>query len=76
MNAEERDELVADNARERRAFVISWAASVRTHDDAEWSRQGNVLIDSQLQSARETELSPEEYAARERSTRGSRSGEE
>ncbi|MFB6353429.1 MAG: hypothetical protein ABEJ92_05030 [Halobacteriales archaeon] len=41
------------NPRARRAFIERWARYVRTHDDATWSRQQNVLIDSQLQSANE-----------------------
>lgn len=76
MNSEELDELIAENARSRRAFVVTWAEYVRTHDDAEWSRQQNVLIDSQLQSARETDCSPEEYVARERATQPPRSVED
>lgn len=39
------------NVRERRAMIVRWAEYVRTHEDAEWSRQQNTLIDSQLQSA-------------------------
>jgi hypothetical protein len=41
------------NVQERRAFIKRWAEYVRTHDDEEWSRQQNKLIDSQLQSANE-----------------------
>ncbi|MEF8826168.1 MAG: hypothetical protein V5A27_07505 [Halapricum sp.] len=41
------------NVQERRAFIKCWAKYVRTHDDEEWSRQQNKLIDSQLQSANE-----------------------
>ena len=46
---------VADTreAADRHAFVRYWADYVRTHDDAEWSRQQNVVIDSQLESANE-----------------------
>lgn len=40
-------------AEDRLAAVQRWAEYVRTHDDAEWSRQQNTLIDSQLQSANE-----------------------
>lgn len=50
------DDLEADrrrNAAERRAFVRRWAEYVRTHDDAEWSRRQNRLVDSQLQTANE-----------------------
>jgi len=38
---------------ERRAFIKRWVEYVRTHEDEEWSRQQNKLIDSQLQSANE-----------------------
>ncbi|MFC4407888.1 hypothetical protein [Haloarchaeobius iranensis] len=34
-------------------MIKQWAEYVRTHDDAEWSRQQNKLINSQLQSANE-----------------------
>ncbi|ELZ39198.1 hypothetical protein C463_17303 [Halorubrum californiense DSM 19288] len=34
-------------------MIKQWAEYVRTHDDGEWSRQQNRLIDSQLQSANE-----------------------
>ena len=34
-------------------MIKQWAECVRTHDDEEWSRQQNRLIDSQLQSANE-----------------------
>lgn len=37
----------------RRTAIRRWAKYVRTHDDAEWSGQQNVPIDSQLQSATE-----------------------
>ncbi len=35
-------------------MIKQWGEYVRTHDDCEWSRQQNRLIDSQLQSANET----------------------
>lgn len=44
---------VPENDRDRRSFVKRWAAYVRNHDDEEWSRQQNELIDSQLRSANE-----------------------
>ena len=40
-------------ASDRQASIKRWAAYVRTHEDAEWSRQQNTLIDSQLRSANE-----------------------
>lgn len=47
------------NAAERRAFVERWAEYVRTHDDAEWSRRQNRLVDAQLQTANEMAASGE-----------------
>lgn len=41
------------NTAERHSFIKQWAAYVREHEDAEWSRQQNKLIDAQLQRARE-----------------------
>ena len=40
-----------DNREERINFVKFWAEFVRTHDDKEWSRQQNIIINSQLKSA-------------------------
>lgn len=54
MITSEESELTREqSAEERRDFVERWAEYVRTHDDEEWSRQQNELIDSQLQTARE-----------------------
>ena len=36
------------NKEDRLNFVDYWAEYVRTHSDEEWSRQQNVLIDSQI----------------------------
>lgn len=41
------------NAEQRRATIRRWAEYVRSHEDEEWSRQQNVLVDSQLQAANE-----------------------
>ena len=38
---------------DRKKFIKFWAKYVRTHSDVEWSRQQKVLIDSQINSARE-----------------------
>ena len=35
----------------REDFVKYWANWVRTHPDKEWSRQQNIIIDSQIKSA-------------------------
>lgn len=36
------------NREQRREFVKFWADYVKNHDDKVWSRQQNVLIDSQI----------------------------
>jgi|Deesub1362B_J571_1020462.scaffolds.fasta_scaffold01268_15 hypothetical protein len=38
---------------ERLEFIRLWADYVRTHEDREWSRQQNKVIDSQINSVRE-----------------------
>jgi hypothetical protein len=37
-----------DNREERINFVKYWADYVRIHPDEEWSRQQNIIINSQL----------------------------
>lgn len=49
------------NKEDRMNFVEYWAEYVRTHSDKEWSRQQNVIINSQLQNARQFPLTPQEY---------------
>ncbi len=44
------DEDLKKNRQQRLEFVKLWAKYVREHDDKEWSRQQNVIIDSALQS--------------------------
>ena len=53
LNSQEFEEDHRRNTEQRRAMIKRWAEYVRTHDDKEWSRQQNRLIDSQLQSANE-----------------------
>ena len=53
MNSEEFEDDQRRNRERRRAMIKRWAEYVRAHDDEEWSRQQNKLIDSQLQSANE-----------------------
>lgn len=48
MNLQELEAEKEENREERRAFVKLWAEYVRTHDDEEWSRQQNVIIDAQV----------------------------
>ncbi len=49
------------NQEERLAFVKKWAEYVRTHPDKDWSEQQRVLIDSQLQSAKQKLISVKDY---------------
>ena len=49
------------NAEERMHFVEYWAEYVRTHPDEVWSKQQKVLIDSQMQNAKNNALSPKQY---------------
>jgi hypothetical protein len=37
-----------DNKEDRLNFVKFWAEYVKTHSDQEWSKQQNVVIDSQI----------------------------
>lgn len=43
---------------ERMKFVEFWANYVRTHSDAEWSRQQNILINSCLKT---TSMTKEQF---------------
>lgn len=52
-NSDDIERSKRTNQDERRAFIRRWAEFVRTHDDEEWSRHQNKLIDSQLQTANE-----------------------
>ncbi|MBI1972943.1 hypothetical protein HYS50_02980 [Candidatus Woesearchaeota archaeon] len=49
------------NNKDRMWFVKRWAEYVKTHSDKEWSEQQNIIINSQLQSAQATNLTPEQY---------------
>lgn len=77
LNSEEFDAGRSRNAERRRAFIKRWAEYVRTHDDVEWSRQQNRLIDSQLRSANELaergETDPVEFVTRRARLRARRS---
>ena len=50
-----------DNKENRMNFVEYWAEYVKTHSDEEWSRQQNILIDSQIKNARSLRLSRRDY---------------
>lgn len=52
-----------NNKEERMNFVEYWADYVRTHPDKVWSRQQNILINSIMQNARNSKLTPKEYLA-------------
>jgi len=39
-----------NNKEDRLNFVKFWANYVKTHSDEEWSKQQNILIDSQISS--------------------------
>ncbi len=50
-----------DNNKSRMLFVTYWANFVRTHPDQEWGEQQKRLIDSQMQSAKHSSLTPNQY---------------
>lgn len=50
-----------DNKEERMNFVEYWANYVRTHPDEDWSRQQNVLINSLMQNAKNSKMTPQQY---------------
>lgn len=39
-----------NNQEDRMNFVEYWAEYVRTHKDEEWSKQQNILINSQIKA--------------------------
>lgn len=41
------------NQKQREWFINYWVDYIKTHPDAEWSRQQNILINSVLQSAKQ-----------------------
>jgi len=41
------------NQKQREWFIDYWVDYMKTHSDAEWSRQQNVLINSLLKSAKQ-----------------------
>lgn len=38
------------NFQERLRFIDFWVDYIKTHSDTEWSKQQNVIIDSQLEN--------------------------
>lgn len=62
MNFEKkRKEFLAKRLEERMKWVDFWASFVKTHSDAEWSKRQKMLIDSQIQGARNFGMSPAKY---------------
>ena len=49
------------NNEDRMNFVRYWANYVKTHPDKVWSRQQNILINSMIQSAKHSNLTPKQY---------------
>jgi len=49
VNLEEMKKFKAENARERLEFIDFWVNYMKTHSDEDWSRQQNIVVDSQLQ---------------------------
>lgn len=50
-----------NNREDRLNFVEFWAEYVKTHNDKEWSRQQNILIDSQIQSSRSIKWTKDQF---------------
>jgi len=50
-----------DNKEDRMNFVEYWVEYVKTHPDKDWSEQQRILIDSQIQNARNSKLSAKDY---------------
>ena len=46
---------------ERLEFIKFWAEYVKTHSDEDWSKQQNILIDSQIESANSLALVREKF---------------
>ena len=50
-----------DNRKDRMNFVEYWADYIKNNSDEEWSRQQNIIINSQIKNARNNKLSKEDY---------------
>lgn len=50
-----------NNKEERMNFVEYWANYVKTHPDKDWSRQQNILINSLMQNAKNSKMTPQQY---------------
>jgi len=51
VNLKELNEFRTKNAKERLEFIDFWANYIKTHSDEDWSKQQNIIIDSQIESA-------------------------
>lgn len=49
------------NDKDRMWFVRKWAEYVKMHPDKVWSKQQNILINSQIQNAKYSKLTPQQY---------------
>jgi len=47
------------NKKQREDFIVQWVNFIKSHSDEEWSKQQNILINSQLKSAHQ--FTREEY---------------
>ena len=43
--------FIKENQDERMRFIDKWAEYVKTHSDKEWSKQQNIIINSNLRAA-------------------------
>jgi len=50
-----------DNKQERMNFVEYWADFVKNNPDKIWSKQQKILIDSQIENARNFKISRKDY---------------
>ena len=50
-----------DNKEDRMNFVEYWADYIKNNSDEVWSKQQNIIINSQIKNARNNKLSKEDY---------------
>ena len=50
-----------NNKEDRMNFIKYWASYIKNNSDEVWSRQQNILINSQIQNARYSNLSRKDY---------------
>ncbi len=48
VNLKEMEKFKIENAKERLKFIDFWVNYIKKHSDKEWSRQQNIIIDSQM----------------------------